>query len=100
MNEMIQSFIERGKYQVPANTPTTPIIDTGYWSKFVADIIKNAFWLLWNSFVDISFLLCIVLAVSGILLYIFGYKKGIRYTGGSIGVYVIIKFLTLALSGV
>lgn len=99
-NDLIKSFIERGKYQAPINTPTTPVFDVGYWSKFIADIIKSSLWLLWNSFVDISFFICIIIAVAGICLYVFGYKKGIRYTGGSIGFYIVIKFLTLALTRV
>jgi hypothetical protein len=50
-------------------------------------------------FIGISQWLCIIVAVGGILAYLFGYKKGIAFTGGSIAFYVLLKFITIALGG-
>jgi hypothetical protein len=49
--------------------------------------------LLWNGFIGISYWVILLICLGGILLYIFGYKKGLRYSTIGIGIYSILQAL-------
>lgn len=66
MGDFFKWFYERGKYQVPKNTPQVPVVsDFIYW-------------------------LCLFAGLGGIIAYISGYKKGGKLTVLSIMVYWIL----------
>lgn len=94
MEDLIREFLERGQYSAPGEP--TGLFNVENTANFIAESIKGAAKILWVSLVEGMGYVCIVAAVAGIFLYVFGYKKGIRITGGSIGIYCLLKLLGVA----
>lgn len=71
------------------NTNIKTVIDVvhGIW-RFITNPI-----LLWHGFMGISYWVILFVILGGILLYIFGHKKGLKYSTISIGIYTILQAL-------
>lgn len=66
MVDYFKNFLQRGKYQVPINTPSIALLG------------------------NIAYWICLFVGIAGILLLICGYKKGGKLTVLSTVVYWII----------
>lgn len=89
-------------YVVPQNTPTTSVVEkiTGY--KDIIEKIWNCITnpiVIWHWFVDVSYWIFLIVAMIGIIYYIFTHsKKSINYTKISIASYIIVRVLNMCIS--
>ncbi|MDP4174155.1 MAG: hypothetical protein Q8933_09325 [Bacteroidota bacterium] len=95
-----KDFIDRGNFSNSSlNHGNDGILNPDYWSQFVVDVIKKAFWLLWNSFISVSHWLCLLFVAAGIIAYMAGWEKGRVVSALSIIIYVLLKLITMAMGG-
>jgi len=91
------------------NTLKKPIFDTSKWigmekaERFfnTIDTITNTFKhpiLIFNALNGASYCICIIVGLTGIVLYIMGHKGALKYTGGSLIGLTFIKMIEGALS--
>lgn len=108
MLEGLEKIIEHGKYQVPINTPTEPWIDVEnikilkdfnhVAEKFFSgmDLINKYIlhpYNIWIGIYTISYPIAIVIGSAGILLWVMGWKKGIKLTGWTATGFAIIRVI-------
>lgn len=53
--------------------------------------------LIWQGFTNLSYYIVLFVGASGIILYAFGYKKGMKWPTIGVGVYTLIQAINLAL---
>ncbi|NEZ47814.1 hypothetical protein FDF74_11540 [Clostridium niameyense] len=112
--EFFKSFWERGKYHLPENTTTEPLIDAGKLNlidkieeinknlKSIKDILyylihpKQLIMLFWGGIVQYSYVICLIVGLISILFYVSGRKKSGKWITGSVLAYTIIQALNLA----
>lgn len=92
-----QQFVERGKWIEPGNTPDNPLFSTDFWANFVMDVIGKTTAMLFQSLINLSSWVCVIVAVAGLLAYVLGYRKGLIMTSGSIAFYIIVRLIKFAL---
>ena len=97
---------------VPPNTPKEPLINLNFdYLKGIYDMLKGLCdgisstinyithpILIWNGLVDVSYWICLVVAMGGVIIYIFTKsKKSITYSKVSIASYILIRVLNLCI---
>lgn len=95
--QSIKDIIKTGD-SIPGPAFKHHIFSVEFWSGFIFKILKKTTILIIRGLVNISGVICILIAAAGILSYILGYKKGLRYTSGSISFYIIVRLFNMALN--